>query len=402
MMKLMVKLLLLVILALVAYIIVRDDPGFVLVKYGELIAETTLAFALFLTFVLMVLFYYLVRFLRGVLFLPKTLHDKSVDRRFSKSRRLLNQGLIDLAEGRFAKAEKNLLKLVKDSETPLLHYLAAARAAQLQGKHVERDAYLSAAHDSNPDAEVAIGVTQAELQLAHAQTEQALATLSHIHSISPKHNYVSMLLARAYFEAGDWQQLVELLPDVRKTGLIRETRLIAMERAGYSGLCQQAAERTGEQELNRCWAKVPRNMKSDPQVLGSYLEVLNQRRWHGQEVEDLVTGVLNKKWDDRLIVLFAESNHPDPKSQLLTMEKWLKDFSNNEYLLMALGITAIAAQLWGKAQGYLEASIEAKPTPRACLELARLLEDHLQQDEQAAGFYKQGLMLEAGNNNGGQ
>ncbi len=395
MMKLLVKLLLLVVLALVAYIIVRDDPGFVLIKYGELIAETTLAFALFMVFVLMVLFYYLIRFLRSVLFLPKTLHDKSVDRRFSKSRRLLNQGLIDLAEGRFAQAEKNLLKPVKNSESPLLHYLAAARAAQLQGKHAERDAYLSAAHDSSPDAEVAIGVTQAELQLAHAQTEQALATLSHIHSIAPKHNYVSMLLARAYYEAGDWQQLVELLPDVRKTGLIREARLVEMERAGYSGLCRQTAERFGEQELTQCWASVPKSLKPDPQVLASYIELLNGRQWRDREIEDLVKGVLNKKWDNNLILLFAEYHHPDPKAQLATMEKWLKDFSNNEYLLMALGITAMSAQLWGKAQGYLESSIEARPTPRACLELARLLEDHLQQVDQAADYYKQGLMLEA-------
>ena len=77
------------------------------------------------------------------------------------------------------------------------------------------------------------------------------------------------------------------------------------------------------------------------------------------------------------------------------METWLKDLSTNEYLFMALGITAISAQLWGKAQGYLESSISASPTPRACLELARLLEDHLQQADQAADYYKQGLMLEA-------
>ncbi len=397
MMKLMVKLLALVVVALLAYILVRDDPGFVMVKYGELIAETTLAFALFVVFVLMVLFYYLIRFLRGLLFLPKTLHDKSVDRRFSKTRRLLNQGLIDLSEGRFAQAEKNLLKLVNNSESPLLHYLAAARAAQLQGKHAERDSYLAAAHDSNPDAEVAIGVTQAELQLAHAQTEQALATLSHIHSIAPRHNYVSMLLARAYFEAADWQQLVELLPDVRKTGLIRESRLLEMERAGYSGLCRHAADRGGEQALNQCWSKVPKNLKTDPEILAAYIERLNQSQWRANDVDDLVKSVLNRKWDNRLIVLFGEYNHADANAQLATMEKWLKDLSNNEYLLMALGLTAMRAQLWGKAQGYFESSIAAGATPRACLELARLLEGQLQQPEQAAAYFKQGLTLEARN-----
>ena len=75
------------------------------------------------------------------------------------------------------------------------------------------------------------------------------------------------------------------------------------------------------------------------------------------------------------------------------MEKWLKALSTNEYLLLALGITATKAQLWGKAQGYLESSIDARATPRACMELARLLEDQLQQTDQAARYYKQGLKL---------
>lgn len=137
-------------------------------------------------------------------------------------------------------------------------------------------------------------------------------------------------------------------------------------------------------------------MKTDAEILAAYLEQLNQSNWRGQEVEELVKSVLNKKWDNRLIVLFAEYNHRDPKAQLTVMEKWMKDLSTNEYLLMALGITAMRAQLWGKAQGYFESSIDAQATPRACLELARLLEDHLQQPDQAAIYFKQGLMLQTG------
>ena len=54
---------------------------------------------------------------------------------------------------------------------------------------------------------------------------------------------------------------------------------------------------------------------------------------------------------------------------------------------------AMRARLWGKAQGYFEASIGAKPNPAACLELAELLKQQLQQPDKAAEYYQQGLKL---------
>ena len=75
--------------------------------------------------------------------------------------------------------------MVDYSESPLLHYLAAARAAQLQGRYQERDKYLKAAHEARPEAEFAIGVTQAEFQLAHPQTTESIATLTHFPTLQP-------------------------------------------------------------------------------------------------------------------------------------------------------------------------------------------------------------------------
>ena len=186
MIKFIFSLLLLVVLVLAAVLLVREDPGYMLLRYRGYEVETTLAFGLAILFALVLVLHYFLKLLRALLRLPEAMQRRSQNRRFDKSRRLLNQGLIDLAEGRFEQAENNLMRLVDFSESPLLHYLAAARAAQLQGKHAERDNYLKAAHEARPEAEIAIGVTQAELQLAHLQTEQALATLSHLHSIAPR------------------------------------------------------------------------------------------------------------------------------------------------------------------------------------------------------------------------
>ncbi len=172
MVKWFIRLLLVVIVVLAGVLLVRDDPGQLMLRYRDYSVETTLAFGVLILVLAVILIYYSIKLLRGLLRLPISLKHHSQNRRYAKARRQLNQGLIDLAEGRFEQAENHLMRLVDFSESPLVHYLAAARAAQLQGKHDARDNYLKAAHDANPDAGLAIGVTQAELQLAHRQTEQ--------------------------------------------------------------------------------------------------------------------------------------------------------------------------------------------------------------------------------------
>ena len=393
MIKFIFSVLLLTVLGLAAVLLVREDPGFMMIRFRGYEVETTLAFGLAVWLVLVLVIHYCLKLLRALLSLPGAMQRQSRNRGFDKSRRQLNQGLIDLAEGRFEQAENNLMRLVDFSESPLLHYLAAARAAQLQGKHAERDNYLKAAHEARPEAEIAIGVTQAELQLAHLQTEQALATLSHLHSIAPRHDYVLMLLARARFDLEDWEALVELLPDVRRKKLVREPRLKQMERAGYRGVLELAAANGDQQGLEKTWAEIPKSQQADADTIIFYIDLMNRHRWQSNAAGQLVVKALEQQWDDRLIEVYGCFNVENTNAQLDRAEKWLDDFGHSEHLLLALGRICIRARLWGKAQGYLEASIGARATPAACLVLAELLEQHLQQADKAAEYYQRGLKL---------
>jgi len=389
--KMMIRLLLLIIAVLAGVLLVRDDPGQLLLRYRDYSVETTLAFAVLILVLLVIAMYYSLKFLRGLWHLPGSIKNLSQHRRYDKSRRQLNQGLIDLAEGRFEQAEYHLMRLVDFSESPLVHYLAAARAAQLQGKHDARDNYLKAAHEANPDAGLAIGVTQAELQLAHRQTEQALATLTHLHTVSPKHDYVTMLLARAYHELHDWQALVELLPDVRRKKLLNSSRLQEMELDGYAGVLRLADN--SQKEIESTWEKIPKELKSNSRLLRYYIGCFAEKGWYGGGAEQILLKSLDQQWDDELIEVYGRFQARDATTQLMRMEKWLDDYGHNEQLLLALGRTAMRARLWGKAQGYFEASIGACATAAACLGLAELLEQQLQQPEKAVEYYQQGLKL---------
>ena len=389
--SLIIKLLLLIIAILVAVLVVRDDPGQLMLRYRDYSVETTLAFAVIALVVSMVAIYYGLKLLRGVLRLPGNIKDMSENRRYARSRRQLNQGLIDLAEGRFEQAENHLMRMVNISENPLVHYLAAARAAQLQGKHDARDNYLKAAHDGNPGAELAIGLTQAELQLAHRQTEQALATLTHLHGVAPKHDYITKLLARAYHELEDWRALAELLPDLRRKKLLKPAQLRELELDGYRGLLRQA--RHSQADYEAAWSKVPKDRQADTELLCDYLTRFAEQQWFSSAAEQALQRTLDREWAPRLVDIYGRLHAPDPNAQLTRAEKWLADYGQDEHLLLALGRIAMRAKLWGKAQGYFEASIGARANPAACLELAVLLEEQLQQKDRAAQYYEQGLRL---------
>lgn len=394
--KLFIGLLLLVVSVLLAVLFVQNDPGFVLVKYGDFSLETSLAFGIVAVVVGGLLIQVAFRLLLAIWRLPRTLKKQAQKRRIDRSRRLLSMGLMDMAEGRFEQAENNLIKLIDYAENPLLNYLALARVAQLLGKYDQRDNYLKHAHEVKPEAEIAIGLTQAELQLASSQTERALATLTHLRSIAPKHDYVLKLLARVYYQIEEWSNLCELLPDVRRKRLFNEDKLQDYEIKAFTGCLDEAAD-TGGEALNKAWSKLPKNYQTNARLILHYIKQVNRYHMDTKLIQQIVVKSINKQWDAELMNYYGLLEVEDVSAQLTTAEKWLKEYGNSDVLLLALGRICIRLKLWGKAQNYLEASIGIQPSTENCLELANLLNrEELNEPEKACKYYRQGLALTQG------
>ena len=199
-----------------------SGSGYVVLSFAEYTLETSFIFAAGIAALSFFIFYYIVRVLSHLFSLPSYMSDRHFSRKSERSKNALIKGLIEMSEGRFEQAEKILIKHANQSDTSLLNYLMAARSAQQLAAYDRRDEYLRLAHESTPSADIAIGLTQAELQLSHRQFEQALATLNHLSSVSPKHGYVKKLLARTYQQLEDWEQLNLLLNGVKKLKIMSE------------------------------------------------------------------------------------------------------------------------------------------------------------------------------------
>ncbi len=301
----------------------------------------------------------------------------------------MTSGLLEMSEGNWRSAEKHLVRCAKHAETPLLNYLAAARAAQLQGAQDRRDFYIDLAHESMPSADVAVHLTQAELQLAGQQLDQALATLKCLRSVAPRHVYVLRLLRRLYEQLGDWEHLRELLPELRRRRVEPEDDLRLLEMRTHCALLERAFLSADAHRLSMAWADVPRALREQPQILGDYSGYL-QELGRDAEAEALLRGAMRRHWDSGLVETYGLLETADPGRQLSYMEKRLTDHPDDPVLLLTLGRLSLRARLWGKARGYLEACIGRNGPPQAYRELGQLLE-RMHQPEQAIEVYRQGL-----------
>jgi HemY protein len=307
--------------------------------------------------------------------------------------KILFTGLIELAEGNWSGAEKRLLKYAEDSETPLLNYLAAARAAQHQGAHERRDHYLRLAHQGMPAADIAVGLTQAELQIAHRQMEQALATLTRLRDIAPRHTQVLKMLMHLYERLQDWEQLRALLPELRKRKVLAAEAADALEARMHSELLVRAARGLDTTALHGAWGRVPRRLTHNVDLVLAYAHQLH-RLAQDDEAESLLRGALKKSWDERLVDLYGRLQ-ANVRQQLATAEDWLRDRDRNPVLLLTLGRLAMRNSLWGKAREYLEASIGVAPSVEA-YQLLGSLAEHLNDNALMTFSYRKGMLLATG------
>jgi HemY protein len=368
-----------------------ESPGYVLIGIGHWSLETSLiVFSVGLIMGFFV-FYIFFRFLGWLLRLPGQIKNRGKSIKFNRSQEALIAGLVDSAEGNWEKAEKVLIKHASHSGAPLIHYLTAARAAQSRGAYDKRDEYLRKAADQAPGSDVAIGLTQAELHLSEKQFEQALETLTRLHSIDPTHATVLKLLHQAYQQAGDWEGVRNLIPSLNNSKVLMEAEIKLLETEAYSKLLKQAAEQGIAEEIESLWSEIPdyiRNMKG---VSAIYFAAMIDAG-AGAKVEGGLARALSTTWDQTLVVLYGNIPSIDVAKQLETAEQWLPMHPRDAVFLTVLGKLSIKCGDNQKATTYLTKSLSIEPTVSAYQIFGDLLSAQGDKDR-ASECYKQGLEL---------
>lgn len=381
--------------------IMVNDHGYVLIAYDEMTFESSLWGLLLLAIITLGLVWLAMIVFRLLLGTFSVIYPLSSTARKAKARKLFDRGLAEFTKGHWRRAERLLGQAAHSGESPLINYLAAARAAHEAGNYEASANWLRQADSKAPGAEMAIGITQAQLQLASNHLEQALATLKHLHKKYPRHSYILKMLKQVYIRLNDWQSLEKLLPVLRKHKVIKDHEYHELEQQAFRALFEQAynygRNRSSIEEkilpADDIWAGLSHSQKKDPAILYRYCDCL-VRLGTEEKTELLLRENLRHCYSEPLIRLYGKTPGSDLKKQLLFAESLLSQRTNDPELLLTLGRLAIRNELWGKAREYLEASLKLRKSVDVYNELGHLLA-HLDEFETSSRYFQEGMLLAA-------
>jgi len=387
-----VKIGIIVVLALIAsafaaYFLL-SDPGYVVINFRGYVIEMSVPVLLLLTASLFALIW----LVRKIIIAPRRIGEAAGRYRSARSGQKMTRGMIEVAEGNFARGERMLARAASTSDSPLFNYLQAARAAHLQGRNERRDEWLKLAYSEIPEAANAVLLTQAEFQLDQGQHEQALATLRRLDENSRDHGHALALMGRLYYQLGDWAALSDILPRVRKHSQVRPEVLARWVVRIHREELERAADGDA---ITAAWKAVPKAQRSDISLLEAYYNALLRAGLH-ERAEKELTSALKSDWRGPLVRLFGLVNGVDASKQLKKAENWLQTHSEDPDLLLAAARLCLRNELWGKARSYLETVISLRPCAEAYQEYGALL-NQMGEADAAAEAYRDGLDMAAGN-----
>lgn len=351
------------------------------------------AFILGLIAVVVVL-YLLVKFLASVLNVPSRLQRFGVARKGNQAVHALNSAGLAFFEGRFEKAELEAAKVLTNKEAGdnrTLALMLGAHAADQMDNLDLRDRYLKDIELLPKKQQLSRYLLLAESALSRRDYPAAEENLNAAAQINPNLTRLVRLQLRYAFDHGNALEVLNKAEKLVKAGAINDYEAEQYQTWAYRRLLALASDQNG---LKACLKRIPDNLKAGEMCieiaqkyerLGLYEQAVkwvNQYYPQTQQVELLEPFVESVRYlSDR-----------EQQKAIDTADSWLKARPDNAQLLMYLGQLAYGKQLWGKAQGYLEASLAIKPSLSAHLALARVF-DETNQSQKADAQRK--LVLES-------
>ncbi len=343
--------------------IFKSDPGHVLINFGDWTIETSV---LVLASALLVL-WFIVQIAVWLWRMPVETARKMREQRAFKQ---LEKGLLALTEGDWAAAEKALEKSASTQGRTTAHYLAAAQAADSQDAHDRREYYLEQADSGSSKKRFLVELTRARMLLANGNHAEALPVLQGLYKRRRKHPQVLELLSRCYRESSDWDELQNLLPALRKAGVLDEDQSHDLQEEIAVNKLRSVKN---ADELQAAWKKIPRALRHHSAMVDAFA-VGAASLERSDLAEPVISASLKNEWNPALVLRYGDPGADDRSKRLKQCEKWLKQHPDDAGLHLALGRLCAAESLWGKAREHMVKSLELEPSSLGYDAFGQLLE----------------------------
>ena len=251
-----------------------EDRGYVLLRFQGYSVEMSIPVLV----LALITLYVAVRAVIRVLEAPRAIGGALGARERAIAQGALTRGLGEISAGNLSRGERILTRQAVRGDAPVLAYLGAARAAQLQGATARRDDWLKRAREHAPGDVPAVLLTQAELQLADGQLDEALTTLGRLEAMRPKHAQCLAMQASIYEQRQDWSALEELIPRLRREKAMSPQALARLEQRLTGETLRIAAEHNDHQ--HRQTAQNPEDHLSVSHMSSRRLRIRRSRFRH--------------------------------------------------------------------------------------------------------------------------
>jgi len=354
-------------------VILHNDPGYVLMRYGPWSVEMSLAVLVFFAIVACTTGYWAVRLIGELTRLPARSRAWRKRRRQSKATSALAHAIIAEAEGDHALAERGLIAHVGDSPYPEIHYLLAARHAFSQQAYNRADDYIALACTESSHCRVAALLTQSELQISAKQYDLALAAARQVREYEPANLRSLALLAKIYEGQQDWPQLAALAPELDRTKAVSDAEFQRLEHTAYQGILERTAQMRDPVLIHQAWTRIPKTARDDPATVQIYAQSL-VRLGHGEMAETVVEETLQKAFNPSLARLYGLIEGGNARRRFERTRGWISEHGPLPALQLAAARLCMRLEIWAQAREHLLACLNQGDTPEALQVYADLLE----------------------------
>ena len=333
MLKNLLKIAFIVLLALAVAELGRSDPGYILINFHGYIIETSVLVLVIFAVILGIISAVILNLIKPVWsWLKPVAYTKQQD----KTAYMLTQGMLNLADGDWKKAQKLLSKVSSRSPLNLIATIGQARAAYEQGQLDKAFSYLESARkidikngDKNRHH---ICFIESQFAMHSGDYAGALRALNKV-SANQQTGIFWKLKARILKAQNEWHQIYSILPQIRQDKLLSDEELIALESQCYTAMTDGQSLET----INEFWKSLPAKRRQISEIAQVKFHALMKLEKHDlayQIVEEQVHRGLDTRW----ALTLAQMTDVNWQARYNLLTKYMGNRTEDTNVLKAQGV----------------------------------------------------------------
>lgn len=328
--------------ALLAQLLLAQDPGYVLVRWRGYDYTTTVLVGVVLLFAAA----FALWLLWTLLSLPFRAWGRHRD---GRSRTRIGEGFDALHQGHYASAGKLLAQAAEDERVEAAARVGAAEAAVARGDLAAARTQLEGFGERHPASRA---IAAAELALHQQRPTDALVALD-VPAAQPLPPRGLALRAEALAISGKAAQAYGLLGALRQQRAWPEPLLGERELRWAEAALREASDANA---LAERWDALAKTLKTEPPVVGAYAERAAAFGWDEAATKS-IEQALDARWDEALATLYGVLPVGRIEQRREHAARWLRAHPASPAGLLTLARLSLASGNWPQAEDYLHRAL---------------------------------------------